>query len=393
MLAASLNPVAALADEGFSRQELPFSALADFPKDDHLAAFQAFLVSCAAIVEDRAPLRQGVPPSAALRNVCRRALTKNPRDGAEARQFFETNFRPYRIVPDRNGAKMETGHAKAGFLTGYYEPVVNGSLEKTPEFAAPILARPDDLVTLAEGETLPGLPPSLRGARRLEDGTLVPYFNRAEIEAGALEGHTKPLVYLRDPVEVFLIQVQGSARVRLADGRLLRLVYAGRNGQPYSSIGRILIEEGQIAPDAMSLAALKGWIRAHGQKPGEAGAALMARNKSFIFFQFDETLAPESGPIGGAGVSLTPLRSIAVDRTIWAYGLPVWIVADLPWQKQQAAPFHRLMIAQDTGSAIVGPARADIFFGSGDDAGARAGDIRHDGDFIILLPVEEGPDP
>jgi len=261
------------------------------------------------------------------------------------------------------------GVRNAGFLTGYYEPIVDGSLTRTREFTAPVLGRPDNL------NARPRCP------------------DRAAIEAGAIERHSAPLVWVRDLVEVFLIQVQGSARVRLADGGLLRLAYAGRNGHPYTSIGRILIETGEIAEAGMSLAALKQWIRAHGQNPGDAGAVLMHRNKSYVFFSLYEECESARGPIGGQGTSLTALRSIAIDRAIWSYGLPFWIAAHLPWRGSPPSPFRRLMIAQDTGSAITGPARADIFFGWGDDAGARAGDIRHAGDVVVLLPAGEAPDP
>jgi membrane-bound lytic murein transglycosylase A len=257
----------------------------------------------------------------------------------------------------------------AGFLTGYYEPIVEGSSLRTRNFTAPLLRRPDNL------------------------NSRPPYPDRAAIEAGAIERHTAPIVWLRDRVEVFLVQVQGSARVRLEDGSLLRLVYAGRNGHPYTSIGRILIDSGEIAEADMSLATLKQWIRAHGQNPGDAGAMLMHRNKSYVFFSLHQECEPASGPIGGQGISLTALRSIAVDPAIWTYGLPFWIAADLPWRGSCPSPFRRLMIAQDAGSAITGPARADIFFGSGDDAGARAGDIRHAGDVVVLLPAEQALDP
>jgi membrane-bound lytic murein transglycosylase A len=232
------------------------------------------------------------------------------------------------------------------------------------------------------------------------------------------------LVWLRDAVEVFMIQVQGSAKVRLADGQWLRLVYAGRNGQPYTSIGRILVDEGHIHAADMSLAALKGWIRARGQKFGEPGRALMQQNRSYVFFAAQSCADLEEGPIGGAGVSLSPLRSIAVDRTIWSYGLPFWIEADIPWtrafssevdagsrkenaSKQESrtsfrfhrnekgssggpSPFRRLMIAQDTGSAILGPARADLYFGSGDEAGRLAAGIRHPARIVVLLPNAGG---
>ncbi|ACK50112.1 MltA domain protein [Methylocella silvestris BL2] len=332
-------------------ESLAFSDLPGFADDDHAAAFAAFRQTAAAIVAGRPPLRQAAPPSPALISICRRALDEPCGVSAPAaRRFFESSFRPVR------------GAAQAGFFTGYYEPVVDGSLTRSADFAAPILSRPN-----SPADT------------KLPD--------RAAILSGAIDHLCQPIVWLKDAVEVFLIQVQGSARVRLADGCLLRLVYAGRNGWPYRSIGAILIESRAIAPDAMSLAALKGWIRAHGQRQGEAGAELMARNPSYVFFEADATLDPAAGPIGGAGLPLTPLRSLAVDRSLYAYGTPVWIDVDLA--ASEGGRVRRLMIAQDTGSAILGPARADIFFGSGDEAGARAGNVRHAGEFVALLPARE----
>jgi len=348
---------------GLSLTRLSFADLAGFGQDDHLEAFQVFARSCAAIASKKSPLRKGASAIPALNAIANAALRQEVREPAQATRFFEAHFRPFRVY--------EKGAAPSisGFLTGYYEPIVEGSLLRTRNFTAPVLGRPDNLNALAS------------------------YPDRAAIEAGAIERHMAPLVWLRDPVEVFLAQVQGSARVRLADGSLLRLAYAGRNGHPYTSIGRILIDTGEIAEADLSLATLKQWIRAHGQNPGDAGAALMHRNKSYVFFSLHEECEPARGPIGGEGISLTALRSIAVDRAIWTYGLPFWIAADLPWRGSSPSPFRRLMIAQDTGSAITGPARADIFFGSGDDAGARAGDIRHAGDVVVLLPAEEAPDP
>jgi membrane-bound lytic murein transglycosylase A len=335
---------------------LRFAEMPGFLDDDHAEAFAVFRGSCAAIVENLPPLRKAIPPSPELRAICRRALAITPQTPTEARRFFEANFRPFRVEAPHSPAP-------AGFFTGYYEPVVDGSLTRTSAFTAPILSRPAP------------------GAGALPD--------RAAIESGALRSHVRPIVWLRDRVEVFLIQVQGSARVCLPDGRALRLVYAGRNGWPYTSIGRILIDSGAIAASGMSLAALKQWIKARGQEPGEEGAALMQSNQSYVFFAAAPDLEPSAGPRGGAGLSLSPLRSLAVDRRLYPYGTPIWIDAELPWPPAQP-PFRRLMIAQDTGSAIVGPARADIFFGSGDDAGARAGDVRHAGEFVVFLPVEEG---
>jgi len=356
---------------------LTFAELDGFAAADHLEAFRVFAEHAKAIVKDRPPLRPARAASCALKAVCRVALAQPVETGAAARRFFETHFRPYRVMPA----------AGSGFVTGYYEPIIAGALERSAEFTAPILARPVDLVTLPPEARPAGLPPELAAARRLTDGTLVPYPDRAEIEAGA---GFRPLVWLADPVEVFLVQVQGSARVILPDHRQIRLVYAGRNGHPYTSIGKMLIESGEIAASDMGLAALKAWIRTRGQKPGEAGAALMHANRSYVFFAIDAELREEDGPIGGAGLPLSPLRSIAVDRSIWSYGLPFWLAGDLPWEREEVTPFRRLMIAQDTGSAIIGPARADIFFGSGGVAGALAGGIRHGCDFAVLLPRGEG---
>jgi membrane-bound lytic murein transglycosylase A len=313
-------------------------------------------------------LRKAKAPPPALLRAAVLALEADP---VEARAFFERNFEPRRI-------------ATKGFVTGYYEPEVFGSLTPTREFSAPILARPADLVSFAPGEGPKDFDLALAGARRRADGVLEPYPDRAEIESEALN----PIVWLTDAVEVFVVQVQGSARVKLSDGRTVRLVYDGRNGKPYTSIGRELIEAGEIGASEMSLERLKSWLRANGLKPGECGREEMRRNRSFVFFRLEEDCDPGAGPIGGAGVNLTPLTSLAIDRNAWCYGLPFWIEAELSWRSETIEPFRRLMIAQDTGSAIVGPARFDIFFGTGDLAGRRAGAIRHEADAMALWPRE-----
>ncbi len=355
---------------------LSFAEIDGFSADDHLEAFGVFAEQAKAIVENRPALRPALCASAELRAACRAALATPARTQTAARRFFENHFQPFSVMPA----------AGDGFVTGYYEPIVAGSLVRSAEFTAPILGRPADLATLPQGSGLPGRP-ELSAARRLGDGTLVPYPDRAQIEAGA--GLCRPLVWLEDPVEVFLAQVQGSARVVLPDRRQIRLVYAGRNGWPYTSIGGILLELGEIAQSDMGLASLKTWIRTHGQNRGEAGSALMQANRSYVFFAIDRDLGDGDGPIGGAGVSLSPLRSIAVDRSLWSYGMPFWLDGNLPWERGEVMPFKRLMIGQDTGSAIVGPARADIFFGSGEAAGALAGGIRHKCAIVVLLPRGE----
>jgi membrane-bound lytic murein transglycosylase A len=366
-----------------------FDALPGFAEDDALAAFAAFRDWARAAAADAPALRAAKAPSPRLTQVARAACGAIITDSSAARRFFVENFRPWRVASDAADG--------AAFFTGYYEPEIDASLTPTPEFHAPVLARPRDLVAFEPGEGPPGLDPKLAGAERREDGSLAPYPDRAAIEAKGGEA----VAWLADEVEVFFAQVQGSARLRLADGRKARLrladgrkarlVYDGRNGQPYTSIGRLLIEAGEIGESEMSLARLKAWLRANGLKPGDKGRAIMQRNASYVFFRLVEDVDPALGPIGGAGIALTPLRSIAVDRALWSYGLPFWIDAALPWESDELSPFRRLMVDHDTGSAIVGPARADIFFGSGEAAGARAGAIRHRGAFAVLAPLGDEP--
>jgi membrane-bound lytic murein transglycosylase A len=350
---------------------MDFERLAGWVDDDHQAAFCAFARSARPIATGRTSPRpaQSAPPEL----VANAHAALCGATTADARRFFETRFRPFRVVPENGG----------GFLTGYYEPCVRASRVEAEAFGWPILARPADLVTFGLDPPPAGFPKDVSGARRLSDGSLVPYAERAQIEAERRD----PIVWLRDAVEAFLIQVQGSAQVEFPDRSRARLAYDGRNGLPYTSIGKILIEAGEIAEGAMSLASLKAWLR----RDSARGLAMMQRNRSFVFFELIDDFDPGLGPIAGAGVPLTPLRSIAVDRTIWAYGLPFWIDAELPWAEETPQPFRRLMIAQDTGSAIVGAARADLFFGGGDTAGARAGAIRHPAGLIVLLPRGDEP--
>ena len=354
-------------------ETLGFESLAGWEDDDHLAGFRAFERSALMLSGGGASPRPARPAFPGLIAAANEALGATVSAERDARQFFETRFRPFRVI-------AEDG---PGFLTGYYEPRVLASTVETEEFRWPILARPADLVSFAPDAAPAGFPEEVGAARRLRDGSLVPYADRAQIEAERLG----PIAWLRDAVEAFLIQVQGSAQIELPDGRRARLAYDGRNGLPYTSIGRILIEFGEISESAMSLSSLTAWLR----NDVERGLELMRRNRSFVFFKLVEDFDPRLGPVAGAGVALTPLRSIAVDRAIWAYGLPFWIDAELPWADETPRPFRRLMIAQDTGSAIVGPARADLFFGSGEAAGARAGAIRHKGKFVVLLPHEGEP--
>lgn len=344
-----------------------FDDLPGWADDDHAAALATFRRSCEA-------LKTGAPEGVRqddLRPACQAALDPAGTAGpAQARRFFERAFEPFEVAPPMGG-----------FLTGYFEPEYDGSLQPDQTFATPLLGRPDDLVSIAAGETLPGLDPGLRAARRTGAG-YEPYPDRAAIEDGALGAGAKPIAYVREPAEAFVIQVQGSARLRLRDGRVVRVAYDGRNGQPYTSIGKILVEDGLVARTDMSLERLMDWLKSH---PEEA-RTVMRRNRSYIFFRVAGELDPADGPVGGAGHPLTPGRSLAVDHTLWDYGLPVWLEGRLPLRDGGSEPLNRLMIAQDTGSAIVGPARADYFFGSGPEAGTRAGLLGRRVRFVVLRP-------
>ena len=248
---------------------------------------------------------------------------------------------------------------------------------------------PQDLVSLPSANRVGSLA-ELTAARRGSDGALSPFADRGAIEDGALEtgSGAKKLVFLRDKADLLLAQVQGSARVRLDDGRLLHLSFAGRNGQPYTALARILVQRGVAPASEMTMPRLIDWLRQHGLERGEAGDDLLRLNKSYVFFSARFDRNPDEQPRGGSGALLSPLRSVAVDTHIWPYGLPFYIDARMPWRSAEIEPFQRLMIAQDTGSAIVGAARADVFFGTGNIAGDRAGEIRHHGQFFLFLPKD-----
>jgi membrane-bound lytic murein transglycosylase A len=367
-----------LAPGAFELDPVKFEDLPGFEADQVAAFWRPFLASCRAVVDDSSELRKAVPPPRLFREACGQALTMG-RDASEKeiRNFIQQSFEPHLIRP--------TGLERRAFFTAYYRPVIRASQYRTPQFREPLLARPDDLVTLSPGETNPELT-GLSSARKDADGLLTPYPTRAQIDAGALGDHTKPVAFVEDAIEAFMIHVQGSARLVLEDGRTLDLTYAGRNGRPYTSIGKTLIERGDISLGEMSLERLKAWVRENGQEPGEAGRNLLHANQSFVFFSAQLADEQSGGPIGAAGVPLTKLRSIATDRSIWPYGLPFWIKADIPWDASVETPFNRLTVGQDTGTAIVGPARADLFFGDGTDAGVLAGGVRHYGRMYVLLP-------
>jgi membrane-bound lytic murein transglycosylase A len=342
--------------------------------DDHLAAFAAYQASCRTFRSVKSPQDER-PIYGALWEVCRRAATVRPANAQAARRFFEENFQPVRIA--RLGESQ-------GFLTGYYEPIVRGSRLPNPEFHVPLYRRPPDLVAAGYQPGSGGFPnKSALIGRRDENGTIVPYHDRAAIDAGALDGQKLEICWLRDPFEALSIQIQGSARVILEDGTPLRVNYDSHNGYPYTAVGRVLIERNLVPREEMSMQRIRDWMAAN---PEEA-PKVRATNRSYVFFRITG-LSNEGEPAGAQGVPLTPGRSIAVDK-LHVYGTPFFIEASLPIESAKpVTPFRRLMIAQDTGSAIVGPARADLYWGAGDAAARIAGRIRHPGRFVMLLPRE-----
>jgi membrane-bound lytic murein transglycosylase A len=298
-----------------------------------------------------------------------------PQDTESARAFFEQNFQPVRIG--------RLGEAQ-GLLTGYFEPIVAGSRFPTPEFHVPLYRRPRDLEAAGyKPGTLAFPNKGARIGRRNDKNELMPYYDRAAIEAGALDGQGLEICWLKSSSDLLAIQIEGSGRVILEDGTPLRVAFDSHNGYAFSSIERVLIDRNVIPRKDISTQAIRDWMATH---PDEA-AKVRAANRSYIFFRITG-LTNEGEPLGAQGVPLTPGRSIAVDR-VHQYGTPFFIDADLPSASGKgASPFRRLMIAQDTGSAIVGPARADLYWGAGDEAGRIAGRIRHPGRFVMLLPRE-----
>jgi membrane-bound lytic murein transglycosylase A len=354
-------------------EPVAFKDIDGWAADDHAAAYGAFLVSCRAMVASARTARDTRPVYHALLEICRKARAAGTLGAEPARKFFEEHFSALRVskADDLNG-----------FLTGYYEPIVDGSRTLTDDFKVPVYRRPSDIVHMGRKRKAESFPNTGRVMRRIKRGKYVPYFDRAAIEDGALATRNLEIAYLKDANDLLFIQIQGSARIRLTDGSLLRVNYDAHNGQPYTPVGRILIERGIIPREEMSMDRIRKWMA---ENP-DGGKELRRQNKSYVFFR--NTGLPENEEARGAqGVPLTANRSIAVDRVLHVYGTPFFISADLPIATETSSTkFRKLMIAQDTGSAIVGPARADIYFGSGDEAGRIAGRIKNPAQFVMLMP-------
>jgi membrane-bound lytic murein transglycosylase A len=353
-----------------------FAALEGWEEDAHAEAFAAFLRSCRPVMSAAANAggtAKTVRASPALLAACRDALSLDASSmtNEQARAFFERRFRPHRVVHEGPG----------GLLTGYYEPFLEGARRRGGPYQFPILRRPPDLINLVAEQERGALAHSLTHARKTASGH-EPYATRREIEEGALSDQGLELLWLKDPVDSFFMHIQGSGRIAFPDGTTVRITYDGKNGHPYTSIGRYLIDEGLFGADAMTLDALKDWLKTD----AERGREVMWKNESFVFFR---ELDDADGPLGVLEIPLTAGRSLAVDTAFHAIGTPMFVSAPTLLHAGDRRGFRRLMIAQDVGSAIRGPERGDLYMGSGAEAGRVAGMTKHPGSFVALLAVEE----
>lgn len=351
-----------------------FSDLTGWAADAHHEVLPALAKSCARLTQ-RPPAHDGEIGRLAgsledWRAICADAQRLPPGDGAAARGFFERRFRPVQVF---------NNDRPTGLFTGYYEAELKGSRARTPRYAVPLYRRPPDLVSVELGQFRRGLQ-GQRIAGRVEGGTLRPYAPRGEIDAGALAGRGLELVWVDSAVDAFFLHIQGSGRVTMDDGRVVRVGFDGQNGHEYVTIGRELLARGELERDNITMQSIRAWFAAN---PARA-AEIMALNPSYVFFRE----LPGDGPIGAQGVALTPGRSLAVDRTHFPLGLPVWV--DLKQADPADGLVRRLMMAQDTGGAIRGPVRGDVFWGYGAEAAVIAGRMKAEGTYYFLVPRGAG---
>jgi membrane-bound lytic murein transglycosylase A len=336
-----------------------FAALPGWDKDDLRAAWPAFMSSCGVLVKQ-----------ITWKEPCTIARTVNASDDKAIRTFFEAFMVPNRIIaPDG---------ADNGLITGYYEPLLRGARKKGGPYQTPLYKVPDDMITV----DLAGVYPELKGMRlrgRLVGKKLVPYATRAEIERADAG---KELLWVDDPVESFFLQVQGSGRVQLTDSQeTVRVAYADQNGHPYKSIGRYLVDKGELTFEQASAQGIKAWIAGHPTRMQE----LFNVNPSYVFFKEERLPDPKVGPKGALGVPLTPQRSVAIDASQLPLGAPMFLSTTQP---NSDIPLQRLVMAQDTGGAIRGAIRVDYFFGFGTEASENAGRMKQRGNVWVLLPKQ-----
>lgn len=339
-------------------QPVDWSDLPGWMTDQQQEAWPALLAQCPRM-RKKSPLWP---------DICDAAARLPQPDRQQVRAFMQRYFQPYELI----GKK---GH-REGLITGYYQPVLNGRRTPSPRYRYPLYSRPDDLLVIDLG----ALYPELKGKRvrgRLEGHKVVPYFDRAQIDGQdkPLKGHE--ILWVDDPYGSFFLQIQGSGKIRLPDGAMVAVSYADQNGHPYHAIGKTLIEQGALSRESVSLFTIRDWLRQH---PDQA-MALLNKNPSYVFFTLREDA--RENPRGSLNVPLTNERSVAVDRKIIPLGSPIWMDSRLPGSGK---PYQRLMFAQDTGGAITGPVRADVFFGTGKTAEQLAGTMKQPGKLYILLP-------
>lgn len=297
------------------------------------------------------------------------ADTMRGQDSAALRQFFESRFVPHQV--------LNSDGSGDGLITGYYEPLLKGSRKQSKRYRFPLYTTPDELLVVDLSEVYPELK-NMRLRGRLQGRKVVPYYSRAEIERNPAPLQGKELLWVDDAIDLFFLQIQGSGRVVLENGEIVRIGYSEQNGYPYKSVGRLLVERGELPLEKASMQGIKAW----GQKnPGRLNE-LLYQNSSFVFFR--ELPAGMPGPLGSLGVPLTAGRSLAIDPRAVPQGAPVFLATTWPNTDKR---LHRLMVAQDTGGAIKGSVRADFFWGFGPEAGEQAGKMRQSGRMWVLMPA------
>ena len=363
---------------GFALNAVGFRQLEGWRQSDPGPALEAFRRSCVALLDRAADADLGgvgyAGKVADWEPACRQAASTQPSTPDGVRAFFETAFVPYRV------AQAET----RGLFTGYYEPELMGSRTRHGPYQTPLYGVPTDLVRNDMGIFRDTLIGQMIQRMMMSMGMMrfVPYPDRAEIERDGVEG--TPLFYVDNPVDAFFLQIQGSGRVVLDDGTIVRAAYAEQNGQPYTAIGVVLLERGELTREEISLQSIRAWLLAH---PEEA-RAVMDANASYVFFQEQPIGDPTLGANGAQGVPLTPEASLAVDRSVHALGVPIWLEATAPDANAANGdrPFDSLLVAQDTGGAIKGVVRGDVYWGYGAAAGEIAGRMKNAGRMSVLLP-------
>jgi len=338
-------------------QEVGFDALPGWSQASLSQSLRAFLVGCGR-------------PAAPLLVACELAARVPAGDETAARQFFESQFTAYALRSSTSG--------DVGLLTGYYEPVIDGARSRDATNRFPIYGVPEDLIVVELGS----VSPEVRGLRlrgRLEGQRLLPYWSRADIEARSSELPAPIIAWARDPVELAFLQIQGSGQIRFPNGERLRIGFANVNGHPWRSLGRYLVERGEMTLDQASMQSIKAWIAAN---PHRAREVLNA-DPSYVFFRELKELKEDEGPIGAQNVPLTAGHSLAVDRRFVALGAPIYLATNVPLSEER---LERLMVAQDTGGAIRGVVRGDFYWGSGAEAGAQAGRMRNQAKMWLLWP-------